>query len=635
MKCVRRAVVLVGPWMMIAGVWGAEAASNPAPAAERVRAIATMLPERPVGMGQPISDRKAWAALAQHAAYAKVVAAAEKSLDTPLPDLPDELYLDYSRTGNRRRYERVYGERNARLTPLVLAECIENRGRFLPAIAALVEALAAQPTWILPAHDRNQTNFEGKAVDVDLVSSAQAWHLATAHYLLGDKLDERTRSLIRENIDRRVLDPYRDMVAGKRQANWWLTTHNNWNSVCLAGVTGAAMAMVPAAEDRAFFVAAAEKYALNFLKGFTPDGYCSEGVGYWNYGFGNYLYLAEIIHQATGGKVDLLADEAVRAAATYGARIEIADGVVPAFADCSLSARPSGPIMYFVSRRLGLGIRQWDNLDPVTTSGGLGHAMLYSFPTSASRTAPASVADAGPGLRSWFDHAGVLIARPAPDSTCRLAVALKGGHNAEHHNHNDVGSFVAVVDRTPVLLDPGLEVYTARTFSAKRYESKMLNSFGHPVPLIAGKLQRAGTAARGEVLRTEFTDEADTLALDIRSAYPVPELEKLERTFVYDRRGTGALTITDVAALSAPQTFETALITFGQWRELEPGVLLVTDDKASVRVTIDTGGEAFEIHPEKIEEDLGGRSPPTRIGIRLARPLTQVAVRMTVTPAER
>jgi len=32
------------------------------------------------------------------------------------------------------------------------------------------------------------------------------------------------------------------------------------------------------------FAAAAEKYVENFLAGFTPDGYCSEGLGYWNYG---------------------------------------------------------------------------------------------------------------------------------------------------------------------------------------------------------------------------------------------------------------------------------------------------------------------------------------------------------------
>ena len=55
----------------------------------------------------------------------------------------------------------------------------------------------------------------------------------------------------------------------------------------MAGVIGTAMANIESRERRAFFAASAEKYIQYFLKGLTPDGYCSEGVGYWNYGFGH------------------------------------------------------------------------------------------------------------------------------------------------------------------------------------------------------------------------------------------------------------------------------------------------------------------------------------------------------------
>ena len=41
---------------------------------------------------------------------------------------------------------------------------------------------------------------------------------------------------------------------------WWFTVTNNWNSVCLAGVTGAALTLLADKEERAYFVAAAEKY---------------------------------------------------------------------------------------------------------------------------------------------------------------------------------------------------------------------------------------------------------------------------------------------------------------------------------------------------------------------------------------
>ena len=51
---------------------------------------------------------------------------------------------------------------------------------------------------------------------------------------------------------------------------------------------------------------------------------------------------------------------------------------------------------------------------------------------------------------------------------------MKGGHNAENHNHNDVGSFVVALGRATPLVDPGSEVYTARTFSPRRYDSNVL-----------------------------------------------------------------------------------------------------------------------------------------------------------------
>ena len=141
---------------------------------------------------------------------------------------------------------------------------------------------------------------------------------------------------------------------------------------------------------------------------------------------------------------------------------------------------------------------------PVSPTGWLFEAMIFSFPNAASETPPAESEQGeeggraeGLGERTFFDDAGILVCRPGGRRRCRLAAALKGGHNAEHHNHNDVGSYVAVVGSEPVLLDSGGEVYTSRTFSGRRYESKILNSWGHPVPVIGGALQRTNGDARG------------------------------------------------------------------------------------------------------------------------------------------
>ena len=84
-----------------------------------------------------------------------------------------------------------------------------------------------------------------------------------------------------------------------------MTATHNWNSVCHAGVVGAALALLSDPNERALFIYGAEKYSPFYLSGFGDDGYCSEGLSYWNYGFGNYLQLAMAVEHATKGNIDL------------------------------------------------------------------------------------------------------------------------------------------------------------------------------------------------------------------------------------------------------------------------------------------------------------------------------------------
>jgi hypothetical protein len=478
-------------------------------------------------------------------------------------------------------------------------------------------------------------NFKGEVIEIDLGSAATSWNLATADYWLGDRLSRKTRELVQNELERRCFGPFESYVTEGQPRLWWATGTNNWNAVCLAGVTGAALANVESPQRRAFFVAAAEKYVQNFLSGFTPDGYCSEGLGYWNYGFGHYVLLAETIHQATGGRVDLLEEPSVRQIARFGVRMEILPGVYPAFADCHVASHPDARLMAFLSRRFEWGLDDVEEQGLLLAGGPSSRLFtlgLHGFENSASRVAAAERSAPEQPLREWFPDAGILICRPRPGSKHALGVALKGGHNAEHHNHNDVGSFVvALAGKTP-LVDPGSEVYTARTFSGKRYESGVLNSFGHPVPLVAGKMQAGGRSAAAKVLKAESTDEQDVLVLDLRTAYQVEGLKTLNRTFIFSREGTGHLTVTDEVELAAPQSFGTALVTFSDWQDPSPDRLVVGSGPAAVEIEVDAGGKEYAVEAEKIEEDLPGGRIPTRIGINLSEPVTAATLTLSITP---
>jgi hypothetical protein len=600
----------------------------------RIQYWASLLPATPQGVGRPIGDRQAWELLARAPAFRSAVRAAEQVADKPIPELADEAYVDFSRTGNRTRGQAAQGRHYAPLPTLVLGECLEARGRFLPAIERAFRAVLADKTWVMPAHDGRLTNFNGTTMEIDLRSSAVSWDLATAAYWLGDRLSLELRRLIRAELERRTFAPYRAAVCQNKAPSWWLYTTSNWNAVCLAGVTGAALGAIESRADRALFAAAAEKYVQNFLSGFTPDGYCSEGLGYWNYGFGNFVVLAETVRQASGERVDWMHDAHVREAALFARHIEILPGVCPAFADCGVGPRADRCTMALLSRIYGWGLMEEERtgLGPACGRRSLAEIGVLAFPNSATKRPAATQTEASLSLRAWFSDAGILICRPGRDGV--LGAALKGGHNAEHHNHNDVGSFVIALGRATPLLDPGGEVYTARTFSRHRYDSNALNSFGHPVPRVAGQLQRTGREAQAKILEAKFSDACDRLALDLRSAYTVPSLKKLERTFVFSRSGRGSLSVSDEVVFSRPETFGTALVTFAQWRQVVPGRLRVGEGAEAVDVQIDAGGLEFKLQAEEIREDMHGHKTPTRLGIELAKPVAQARVTVTIKPAE-
>lgn len=630
----KRSVLSVAPLVLfLLGMAGPVGAKGP-PEAGRVEAIARMLPASPRGVGRPIDDRQAWDAQARTRAAGRIIKEAEGYVGRPMPELTDDLYREFSRNGNRTRCQRVISQRHGRLAPLVVAECLENRGRFVGEIEKTLLAICDEKSWVLPAHDRGLTNWKGTQVTIDLRSSAVGWELATVDYWLAERLSPAVRQRVAKELARRIFEPYEHMVNEGKPRMWWLQGRNNWNAVCLSGVTGTALAHLPSPERRAFYVAAAEKYVQSFLAGFTGDGYCSEGIGYWNYGFGHFVMMAETIAQATGGGVDLMGDPRVRAIARFGRRMEINPGIYPAFADCDPDAAPSSWIEWYVSRRFDFGWEEGRRATlPLDSSPDLTQTPLASFPNSLNGRGDMEPRPQGQPLRDWFDEAGVLICRQEAGTKRPFGAALKGGHNAEQHNHNDLGSFVVAVGGHAPLLDPGSEVYTGRTFSERRYESGVLNSGGHPVPRVAGQLQQAGRRAAARVVDTQFTDAADTFALDLQSAYDVDSLQELTRTFVFSRCDGGSLKVTDRVAFERPESFGTALVTFDSWKQTGPNTLRVGTGEAAVDVEVDAGGASLEISAEQIKEDLHNQQFPTRIGIELARPVERATVRLTIRPA--
>ena len=582
--------------------------------------IKPLLPSGPYLPGS--GDIAGWNKLARTPQAAKIISDAEKLLSEPIADTSDELYLRYWKNGNRTDYQKRLSAREMRLTTLTLAESLERKGRFIPALTEIIDAICSMKSWVLPAHDWSdgrRGNFNGTVLSVDLRSSDIAATLAYSVNFLRDSLPAETVAKIKKETERRVFAPLRlsYSLADKSgryvkqrdpMPNWWISGNNNWNAVCHCNLVIAALGLLDDDADRALFVA----YAIRALpyyarSGFTSDGYCSEGMGYWNYGFGHFLRLGLTLRNVSGGKIDVFKTPVYRKAAEYAFSYQLEKGISPAFSDGN--GAPSPTYLLFV-------YHVWPDLvsDRISKVTPFGTAVSTLTPSIVSLlgfgkvSLPANVAEKPLPPRSEFPVGQVWLMRDG----CDLSVAVKGGHNDEHHNHNDIGSYYLVSRGKLLSGDPGNEVYTSRTFSSRRYVSKVLSSYAHPVPVVDGKLQSTGRKFAAKVLKTDFTPERDTIVLDIKGAYGVKSLVSLVRTFVFDRVND-TFSVTDRVEFSEPSAFADVYTTF----EGE------AFGEVDVDVIVTKGGET-RTSKEHIANP--GRIEPERHLVEFVKPVTEAEV---------
>ncbi len=570
-----------------------------------------------------ITDRKFWEAQKNIPGMDGVIKQAEKEatqeIESPLPN-----YLDFSKDGNRSRYEAKFFKLHW-MGYLAVAACVTGEQKYIDYIEARVKALAALPTWVLPAHDRQLENYNGKVVDIDLAVATQGGEMACVLRMLSPALTPETKTLIESELMRRIIVPLEDMMNGKRKENWWLTTRNNWNSVCLSGMAAVVLRMDLEPERRARLVDYILKRSENFLMGFGKDGYCSEGISYWSYGFGYYMRMAADFRQATDGKIDLMSKPEVAKPARFAENIQLAPGVFPAFADSTIEFRLSGFIVglqdYLENKAPGFPER-------FTLPKYLQDATLVlSLPRSRERIDRAAL----PPF-SEFGEANVYIARPGT-SKSRLAVAFKGGSNDEYHNHNDVGSYVIAVDGVPAVLDPGSEVYTRRTFSAQRYESKLINSYGHGVPVIGGQLQTEKGRTKSTLRLARHSEDGAEAGIDMTAPYHhVEGVAKVFRDFNYSRQGSGTFTITDTAEFSRALDYENAVISLGSFEQINDREFRITEKGKTLRLTIDCGDEKFTTSVDVIRENTHHKRDVNRLAIKLSGKVKSAQMTLTFIP---
>ena len=486
-----------------------------------------------------------------------------------LPELPDELYREFHERGTRDVFQAPYFERRRRLgrAAIVRLGCEPVDEEVLTAsLVNKLEEIMTEDSWALPAHVKNPDGKDRFCIDLASAETANlvAECAAVFAVLLGDDLRQRILARLR-------VEYFENYLAGCTGSGWWATATNNWNAVCHHGVAGAALAIEDDLDLVAAIIERTGAGLAHFLGGFTPDGGCTEGPDYWGYGFGSFAALNERLEARSGGALSLFdGDPRIAPIARYAPALSLAGGHIVNFSDAK-DIPLSSWLLGYAGARIGDAsclaqgaangrLIYGDVNRPVSCDG---FNDLFAHWHRVFRFTPplAKGADVALTPDVLMPDLGVWVARGRAADERLWEVAAKAGHNAEHHNHNDVGSFILNIDGIPLIKEIGAPEYVRNFFlAARRYEFLAARSLGHSLPVINGREQAVGREFGGEIVRADRDLDPVEFIAELGGAFPADAgLRRWTRRLVFDKP-RGQLTWEDRFELGEPGEIESALI---------------------------------------------------------------------------
>lgn len=472
----------------------------------RAEGIKGYLTGKAACQGITIRDRGFWQVASLRLEQEELFRRVEQYIVEPLPVITEEIYMERQRGDKTLKADKILFSAMRRIEQATLAECLENKGRFLPYVIQGLESICQRKSLVRPGHDHafNYCDYRGEHGLIDLYSSSLAWRLAEIDHVLEGHLPEALRGRVKAIIQEKVLDVFflrlyedpLEIAIDGMVPLYWLDGFDNWLSVCLSGVVCAGL-YFDAPEKRALYIALYEKLMPNYLAS-LPNGDCVEGLAYWGYGFGKFIAASDLICRMTEGRIDLYRQPGFLQAAAFGRNSQISCDVYPSVSDCGFGTKPLAFCMDYLNlRESGNLVSLQQTKVDYSLDLNIAMMMLNFHPRQLSSLPPAVPAEM---LRTWFENRSVLISR---DPRRDLGVYIQGGHNHGPHNHNDVGSFIISAHGDTFVADPGFSVYDSTTFSPQRYTYEVLSSYGHSVPRVAGGGCRALKATKRLIRRAK------------------------------------------------------------------------------------------------------------------------------------
>ena len=452
------------------------------------------------------------------------------------------LFAEFKTNGNRTRYEQwTFGKRR-QLAALVLAEKVEGKGRFMPDIVNGIMSTLEETWWGIPAHYGTKV-MRPEDQNVDLFNAETAGLMVWTRHALQQQIDSFSPLLsqrIDSEIERRMLIP------ALNTNYWWKKASMNWNPwICsnwLACVKFCEHDSVR--RDKALTQIASAMNA--FADGYPDDGGCDEGPTYWDRAAASLYECASMMPNSQLLPASFLSS--LKKMAAYCYATYIADGYCLSFADSHgnrLVQQPNvmypfalyvdDPVMRRFAKYIAVEKGFLEDAASLYDQSGnyptLGRELVFLshldkfLEEKAEEPHPAD---------TWLHSLQIMTARRG-----QMFLGMKGGHNDESHNHNDVGSFVVYHNGKPILVDPGVGEYTSKTFSKERYTIWTMQSAYHNLPQVSGFDQHEGRKYAAHDVKYS----KGMLSLDLRDCYPSDAgIKKWNRTVAINKKGVVTLT---------------------------------------------------------------------------------------------
>jgi hypothetical protein len=477
----------------------------------------------------------AWKNAVPDSVIKQTIKAGEAGLKFKFEPITATIALDFVRSGDRERHSGIsFAKRNV-LTELILAESMEDQGRFTEAILNGVWSICEESFWGVPAHIGRTGLPDVENPEVDLFAAETASVLALADYFTGPKLD-KINPLIRKRIyyetSQRFFEP---MLTRGDRYNWMSKTKavNILNPWIMSYWLLSNLLLEKQADKRAQMLYASISGLDRYLNGLGEDGGCDEGPSYWFAAGGSVYDCLELLQQST--KLQVYDQPLIQKMAAYVYKAHIDGYYFTNFADADPVLKPDGLMLY----RFGTAIadKQLESLgawsfQQFPNTGVTGFQRMRRVQNLLTISTIKGGSEYKPVKDAWVSDIQVMTAR----TNKGLYLATHGGHNAESHNHNDVGDFIVYANGQPMIVDAGRGNYTARTFSSKRYELWFTRSEYHNLPIINGFGQSAGREFEATSVLSTINDQQAQLKMDLAAAYPKEAgIKKWERSIQLDR----------------------------------------------------------------------------------------------------